>query len=945
MTERASALPDEPSIRPGEGAGLSESAYIPSSAMYSRIVEVYGAFGNGKMRYGSGSIVAGRNVLTAAHVVKGADAVFVRTPEKIEYAAVVDPEFVGDPEGKSAPDLALVSVPDWPNPMPAIPLAGINYTASEPTRIGEAHAIGYPLFAEHPDGMMRETIHAVGEIPVLSGMVRGLAQLNVRDTPLPVPPLEKGSLAGTPWAGMSGAPVLAQGYLLGVITIHAPRAGQSAITLTPLTALNLHSDHPGWGKGVPNPMRWWQRLGESVTEASDRPQLPLLPLAGQTASLVRPLFEWDPEDLGVHRSISMTEAISHQLSPYVTRQHDRTLGEQLREVCLAESRAKLIILTGNSCTGKTRSIYEAANEVLANWPTLVVRAPTDIISFLEKVPAPRRLLIWLDELQSAIPSTEDGQKAAGVLRKLLDNHSVRQVAVLGSIWPYQHKELIASRHTSTNGSQVADLLLDRRIVWIEVPDEFTADELKDADTSDPRISMAVKTARSGQITQVIAGGPQLVARMYPSAPEHRTLAFPPVVRAVIQSAAELRRIGYPNPLPSWAVLDCAPSFLSARELALLPENWQTDAIAEAIGETGGTSHLTMPNSTVDVRLMGVPALKVESIAKEGRDESYQLHDFLLQDHLGRNKYHPLNPTFWDCLLKNGHRIGPVVLTELADNASSRGMTTTACQLLAQAFEGYGYLPAHMKLHNVRKQRSEQGDRTATRYYWRIVPDRRRSRSSWQRYSTWGTLEEALTVGLSMFRFGPPSGQDGYWIQAAAHLAKQGDAPALSILRDYAERYPYAETHLASTLEILAGNGDESALSELREYATRGQLHAQFCLAAVLDKRARGGDEAAERELSQRAESGEDSSQIRYSQILGERAIDGDEDAVGALKSRVHALERGMCDELLDVYRAQYEELIVIGLDSQAGPDFAPRVLSQRVLRFLHSLFRRPSSGV
>ena len=76
-----------------------------------------------------------------------------------------------------------------------------------------------------------------------------------------------------------------------------------------------------------------------------------------------------------------------------------------------------------------------------------------------------------------------------------------------------------------------------------------------------------------------------------------------------------------------------------------------------------------------------------------------------------------------------------------------------------------------------------------------------------------------------------------------------------------------------------------------------------------------------------------------------RAIDGDEDAVGALKSRVHALERGMCDELLDVYRAQYEELIVIGLDSQAGPDFAPRVLSQRVLRFLHSLFRRPSSGV
>ena len=66
--------------------------------------------------------------------------------------------------------------------------------------------------------------------------------------------------------------------LLGVVTEHAPRAGPSAITATPLTALEADPGHPGWGPGVPDPAAWWARLGVSAS-----PTLPRLPVPSTRA--------------------------------------------------------------------------------------------------------------------------------------------------------------------------------------------------------------------------------------------------------------------------------------------------------------------------------------------------------------------------------------------------------------------------------------------------------------------------------------------------------------------------------------------------------------------------------------------------------------------------------------------------------------------------------------
>src|SRR5215472_13956909 len=126
-----------------------------------------------------------------------------------------------------------------------------------------------------PDGgQIRETADATGHVPVLSRLAGGLLSVQVTSRPLPLPPKEM-ALGESEWSGMSGAPLLAGGLLLGVVSEHAPREGPSAITAIPLTALEADPAHPGWGSGVTDPAAWWALLGVPGMSALRR--LPLRP--------------------------------------------------------------------------------------------------------------------------------------------------------------------------------------------------------------------------------------------------------------------------------------------------------------------------------------------------------------------------------------------------------------------------------------------------------------------------------------------------------------------------------------------------------------------------------------------------------------------------------------------------------------------------------------------
>jgi hypothetical protein len=248
---------------------------LSSLPLAERLVEVIADRGEGRSpRYlcGSGCVVNGRTVLTAAHVVADAVSVKVRGTDKTEREAALDPAFIGDTDGPApdrAPDLALIEIIDDSVAVPAMPLAAVDRDSPAGDPVEGCQAIGYPEYMEQvaPDGSrFREVADAVGYVPVLSKLATGLLSVEVRSSPQPLPPASQ-LLEDSPWSGMSGAPVVADGYLLAVVTEHAAREGSSAITAIPLTALERNPKRPLWGAGVANPDAWWRRLGVSGPDA------------------------------------------------------------------------------------------------------------------------------------------------------------------------------------------------------------------------------------------------------------------------------------------------------------------------------------------------------------------------------------------------------------------------------------------------------------------------------------------------------------------------------------------------------------------------------------------------------------------------------------------------------------------------------------------------------
>jgi tetratricopeptide (TPR) repeat protein len=223
-------------------------------------------------RYGSGFLLSGRQVLTAAHVVVGAVSVTVRDTSKASYVAPLEGMLVGDPYQL---DLAILFVPDAPD-LPLVEIAQVNRRAPGGIRIERCSGIGYPAFAEvkreAEARSLRETHQVDGVIRPGSGAIEDMLSLEVSSSPRELP---TGTLSESPWAGMSGTAIFAGDLLVGVVCEHAERRGPSDITLTPLHRLIDPERKPS------NAAEWLNRLG--VSDPSRIRTLPLLAQGTQPA--------------------------------------------------------------------------------------------------------------------------------------------------------------------------------------------------------------------------------------------------------------------------------------------------------------------------------------------------------------------------------------------------------------------------------------------------------------------------------------------------------------------------------------------------------------------------------------------------------------------------------------------------------------------------------------
>ncbi len=373
--------------------------------------------------------------------------------------------------------------------------------------------------------------------------------------------------------------------------------------------------------------------------------------AGLAAHLPR-IRECDPRRLGVHASITVPEVAGVQPGsrfPELPRYVWRDVDDELRDAITDEAdHGGVIILVGNSSTGKTRCAFEAIKAVLPDWRLLHPADAAELADIAVSGQLPSGgVVVWLDDLQHYL--TGVNALTIDTVNGMLDaGHSTM---IIGTIWPEWYEELTRPAPPA-GGSNSDPLWHSRRIITgarliIRLSD-FSQQEHDRATalaSEDARLEFALQDRDFGP-TQVLAGAPQLVERW-----EHAT---DPYAKAIITAGIDCDRLGFASPLRPELLRAAAPAYLEDRQVATAPAHWFTTAIDYATEELRGATSALIP----------VPGPTMGSIA------GYKVADYLLQYGESRRDLAPVPDLFWDACI--GHATDPDDLYYLASAARCRG---------------------------------------------------------------------------------------------------------------------------------------------------------------------------------------------------------------------------------------------------------------------------------
>ncbi|MEU5599763.1 hypothetical protein [Streptomyces sp. NPDC020298] len=381
--------------------------------------------------------------------------------------------------------------------------------------------------------------------------------------------------------------------------------------------------------------------------------------------------EVDPVgDLEVHPAIQARGKAPGRADPlpvYGAREHDL----QLQDVIgAAQKRSRLLVLVGDSSTGKTRSLWEAVRRLPDHWRIWRPADRTALLAGLERQPSLARTVLWLNELQRyLLPHNrpEPGEQTAASLTTLLDEADRGPLLVVGTLWHQHHTTLIQppSDVSVPDLHQQARALLSRGTTLI-VPPAFTASEitaLRGQADSDARLEEALGYA-DGRITQYLAGARELI---------HRFDQAPSEVQAVLNAAADARRLGVGDDLPRAFLYSSAAVYLDPHHWAAQSDTWRAAWFTRALDYTG------RPCKGVPGPLTPTPPPPGQGPTEP--DAPLRLADYLLQHITDIRRYLFPPEGFWDAVA--AHYRGNT-LSALAEAAEARLRLRIADQLYRQA---------------------------------------------------------------------------------------------------------------------------------------------------------------------------------------------------------------------------------------------------------------------
>ncbi|MYV47077.1 MULTISPECIES: tetratricopeptide repeat protein [unclassified Streptomyces] len=588
--------------------------------------------------------------------------------------------------------------------------------------------------------------------------------------------------------------------------------------------------------------------------------------------LPRPVRSWTPQRLGVHPAVPGYPSGPHGsgfvLPTYVPRPHDIELRERLAAAIADGAPPLLVVVRGESCTGKTRTAFEALNATVPDDFELLSPTNTDnLLAVLAANALAPRTVLWLNEAQDYLADPAGEAAAAALLRRL---DADGPLIVIATLWPDHDETLTAAPGNDDPHRHARTLLAQAHYTFL--PRSFADDLDAVRSTAGHDQSLATALDVGGvNLTQALAAGPDLVTHY-----EHPAGAYGIYGRALISAAMDAYRLRVSRPLPLAFLEAAAPGYLTDTERTNASPDWFIGALAHARTLIKQTTRplQDLPHPT------GMGALP----------NVVRLADYLQQH--GRRTRRLLFPpvSFWNAAAE--HLTSKTDLTQLGFAAQIRGRYRHAAELFCAAADignPNDLLPLAMlrevtldsdgaerlyrlaadagnlaALRTLGDKREAAGDREEAERLYRLAADAGDSaalRTLGKRREAAGDREEAERL----YRLAADAGDSAALLSLANLREPAGDRQTLEqLLRASADTGDSEALTALAMMRERAGDCDEAQQLALQA-ADAGNPGALLALATMREKA--GGRDRAERLFRAAANAGHAVLVVQMARVL------------------------------------------------------------------------------